>query len=640
MTQRKRMPPAGDAHMKKCGFDLNLKQIKNLLPAYSYVAAALILLFLLMPIGSAVSQEEFAGAGESRGPKIIVMNDPDISFLYDKFEPVRFRHQWHADIVKDCTVCHHYFDKHDELARETGTSCESCHSGLPDVQQNRAIPCSVCHETEFSRANKERVGLKGAIHRLCIDCHQDYESGPVDCMECHVLNVPDHADFISEYEGAETCEECHPGKINEVMNSTHYKLMSKLPLDFLYTNSEATEKAPYAQSGFILQPSPFWATLPQINWLYTIEDDPSTPEIDVIGGCGTCHIGYGLEPFTARSAILPSSGEEHNVDCLVCHSQEYERKYFPVILDGKPMIRSVPTVDGIEDHSIYTEAAQKVGHTATEYCQRCHTRSGESVEVFETGGHSFKRGVGFDPQTDVHAKLGITCSECHNTSEHKFKRKLSSDLLTFSDYRLEEGCLDCHRFVHTSDEMKNMVAKVSCTSCHANSTGGITAIDYANLVKGAGGRTTVSVSSADQEWQPVFRWFNRKVMLPSTPLGSKYDGMLHPYKELEVTLPVDDAGNLMLLSHRSLILDGSIEKAVADGSEDYRNYVANFLPKLEVFGFPPIPGEFAGFETRTHMYTFSHGISLDNVRTCVDCHGANSAVDWSLLGMENPYPIG
>jgi hypothetical protein len=31
------------------------------------------------------------------------------------------------------------------------------------------------------------MGSADAAHGQCINCHEDYESGPVDCSGCHVL---------------------------------------------------------------------------------------------------------------------------------------------------------------------------------------------------------------------------------------------------------------------------------------------------------------------------------------------------------------------------------------------------------------------------------------------------------------------
>ena len=38
----------------------------------------------------------------------------------------------------------------------------------------------------------------------------------------------DHSVLITSYEGSKTCEPCHPGSAEEMLNSIHYKLMGEV----------------------------------------------------------------------------------------------------------------------------------------------------------------------------------------------------------------------------------------------------------------------------------------------------------------------------------------------------------------------------------------------------------------------------
>jgi hypothetical protein len=38
----------------------------------------------------------------------------------------------------------------------------------------------------------------------------------------------DHSDLITSYEGSKTCNPCHPGAAEEMLNSIHYKLMGEV----------------------------------------------------------------------------------------------------------------------------------------------------------------------------------------------------------------------------------------------------------------------------------------------------------------------------------------------------------------------------------------------------------------------------
>jgi len=54
---------------------------------------------------------------------------------------------------------------------------------------------------------------------------------------------------IKVYEGAKTCDECHPGVIADVRASTHYKFLSKLPENHVYENSATTTPVSATHAG-------------------------------------------------------------------------------------------------------------------------------------------------------------------------------------------------------------------------------------------------------------------------------------------------------------------------------------------------------------------------------------------------------
>lgn len=124
--------------------------------------------------------------GSSRGitvPDTVTLNSQ--SRLYRPFE---FNHAKHIQITKECAYCHHH---------TTGTlvqdaNCIRCHRNSSGTQ---TVSCKGCHLPDpFSAAAlKERdpksyhhdtPGLKAAMHRNCIDCHEKI-SGPTGCQDCH-----------------------------------------------------------------------------------------------------------------------------------------------------------------------------------------------------------------------------------------------------------------------------------------------------------------------------------------------------------------------------------------------------------------------------------------------------------------------
>jgi len=84
----------------------------------------------------------------------------------DIYVPVIFSHRLHAEMsgmAGGCRMCHHY------------------------NPPGQVIGCSDCHELMRKRTDISKPDLKGAYHRLCMDCHRTW-SGKVECESCHALN--------------------------------------------------------------------------------------------------------------------------------------------------------------------------------------------------------------------------------------------------------------------------------------------------------------------------------------------------------------------------------------------------------------------------------------------------------------------
>ncbi len=97
------------------------------------------------------------GHGES-GPESVV-----IDRLENRYGPCRFDHESHADMVSmgdGCSFCHHH--------SKAGSfpACRCCHGG------------PVCVETAGG------LGLKGAYHARCMDCHSQCGVS-IRCASCH-----------------------------------------------------------------------------------------------------------------------------------------------------------------------------------------------------------------------------------------------------------------------------------------------------------------------------------------------------------------------------------------------------------------------------------------------------------------------
>lgn len=93
------------------------------------------------------------------GPDEVLINE-----IEKEYWPVQFSHRLHAEMTamdRGCQDCHHF--------QEVGgiTACKNCH------------PPHIADE------NLEQPGLKGAYHRQCLGCHQDW-SHDTQCDICHI----------------------------------------------------------------------------------------------------------------------------------------------------------------------------------------------------------------------------------------------------------------------------------------------------------------------------------------------------------------------------------------------------------------------------------------------------------------------
>jgi DnaJ-class molecular chaperone len=81
--------------------------------------------------------------------------------LEKRYEPVTFSHDRHTLMADDCATCHHH------------------------SEPGQTVACGECHGAPFDPKNLNMPGLKGAYHLQCMGCHQETDSGPKSCTECH-----------------------------------------------------------------------------------------------------------------------------------------------------------------------------------------------------------------------------------------------------------------------------------------------------------------------------------------------------------------------------------------------------------------------------------------------------------------------
>ena len=133
--------------------------------------------------------------GTDYGPNIISIDKvPPSDVISRLFGPAEYPHKNHAELIGDCSTCHHFFDLHYNETVVPADKCDACHASSEFDKISRNFPCDTCHlpQTSFKisliqieEGNQVVVpNLKAAYHRRCIDCHKETK-GPLGCTDCH-----------------------------------------------------------------------------------------------------------------------------------------------------------------------------------------------------------------------------------------------------------------------------------------------------------------------------------------------------------------------------------------------------------------------------------------------------------------------
>lgn len=236
---------------------------------------------------------------------------------------------------------------------------------------------------------------------------------------------------INAWNGTATCLQCHMTEAKEVFSSVHYQWLGQTP--YMTNGPETQGKLDVGVNSYCINTTGNW------------------------NGCGNCHVGLGARPETTESYA-----QLLNIDCLVCHQEEYKRKKVEGVF--------VPDVENMTITMV--QAAKTVHKPSRSTCLPCHAKGG--------GGDNFKRGdmalahtTTNDRDFDVHmATTGgdLSCQKCHETQQHRMAGK-GSDLRP-TDLDIIMSCTDCHDLKDTpnghdnNQTIGNHVARVACQSCH------------------------------------------------------------------------------------------------------------------------------------------------------------------------------
>jgi hypothetical protein len=407
---------------------------------------------------------------------------------------------------------------------------------------------------------------------------------------------------ISEFTGPETCVKCHLTAAQEVVESLHYQQQGFVP----YREGWDAEVFGGMAVAYGIPP----ASVASINWLGILQPvDESLPAQP--SGCALCHPGLGSKP-----SFPPTEDDLANVDCLICHSSNYQRT---VVQDEEGEMHLVPA-----DDVDIVAAAQDAQYPTGEMCSRCHLNV--------SGGPNFNHGdYPTSPDVDVHLAGGIECVHCHATQEHRISG--GGYLAVHEVIDVVVACANCHsEEPHTSGValfMNFHTDRIACQTCHIPLIARdadfptLLARDYTAPVYDESDGLYSPTEITQSDVMPTYLWWkNHRMDSESRPLGSIDDpgARITPWKLMEVTVPVDAFTGTPINIDRSVYqIQGDLDAAIlagveASGQEYYSEWEAVATVKYSDVQHQVAPASEA--------------------LLCSDCHSTEGRLDFAALGYD------
>ena len=414
---------------------------------------------------------------------------------------------------------------------------------------------------------------------------------------------------IQSYDGPQTCIACHAAEADNALHSEHMQWAGKWKQ--VNTYCTAPEPADFA--------------------------------------CRACHAGTGkVTNLTVN-----------DVDCLVCHSDTYQRAlgpqtndvtvvdwqgttrvyHFPIKVNGDYQMQ--PRFDLMPAGTTMVDLARNVHLPTVSTCLRCHAKAG--------GADGGKRGDIFmalkdpalSPNVDVHISpsgANLTCQACHVPQDHKIPGK-------GIDLRISEGgtvtCTQCHAAKpHDENATNAHTDRVACQTCHIPTFGKVTGTemsrDWTQPMWSTAACNGQGAWVGQDVWQtnviPTYTFWNGQSTVYdlaqpiaadadgfftlSRALGSINDGKLYPIKVHTANQPRENStGRMVAYDVLWNFLTGKFEEAAQRGVD-----------------FMGLPGGYTWVNTRAEQL-ITHGVEpSDNAVQCAACHATRTQLDLRTLG--------
>ncbi|MGD9186849.1 MAG: Ni/Fe-hydrogenase cytochrome b subunit [Desulfobacteraceae bacterium] len=562
-------------------------------------------------------------------PKVILLDKPMVNKYSDMYEPVRFMHSKHANVLQDCTICHHRMPREADDRYGTPVSMKL-------LQDQAAVPvsCDQCHGEPFNAKDLATPGLKGAYHQLCMDCHRESEQvpftrgpvlysamvrgpmvrtldtrAPTDCLACHAKKVPSHNKLV-KFEGpvdalavTRNCLSCHEKEGEAILRTAHWNWHGASPYTVGHEKRIDLGKKSATINNFCINLNGNWPR------------------------CTSCHIGYGWEDqnfdFTDMTRI----------DCLVCH-------------DTTGKYKKTPTDAGFPQKNLDLVAiAQNVGRPSRSTCgMNCHFRGG--------GGDAVKHGdmcsilENPDKQHDVHmgvsgGGLNFKCQDCHKTRNHMISGRSISVPAVEGDI----SCEYCHTDKpHVGRELidhhlNKHTRHVACQTCHIPlySKGSPTKIFWdwstagqdCEIDKDKYGKPNYAKKKGNFLWKeavkPTYFWYNGTVK--RYLLGDR----INEHGPTDLTQPVgsinDPASRIYPFKlHRGKQISDKIYQYLItpklwDGFWKHWDWDKAAAEGMQASGLP-YSGQYEFVETVMYWGLTHEVVPKENALACAECHAS------------------
>ena len=264
--------------------------------------------------------------------------------------------------------------------------------------------------------------------------------------------------------------------------------------------------------------------------------------------------------------------------------------------------------------------ARNVQKPTNEMCLRCHAGPG--------GGPNHKHGVTPTKDSDVHMAKGMSCTACHTTRDHKVAG--GSDIKAQELLEVKVSCSNCHTdSPHKGTQAADLNRhqnRIACQTCHIPAIARdpmmptVVERDWTKPVLNQSIGLYGPTNKMANHIQPEYRWWNRIMLVPPEPVGSKEDSQskISPWKRTRYTVIGDaESGKPVYIKAGLYSVTGDVSAAAKKGAEDAKQ---------------PYSGKWKGVVEST-VFSLNHQVApKSEALKCNDCHSPKGRMDFKALG--------